>query len=37
MVDGATVFSGAKAYHDSKLRNVLFAREAHRRWRRATA
>jgi len=32
MVDGATSFGGAKAYHDSKLCNVLFAREASRRW-----
>eukprot|EP00316_Scyphosphaera_apsteinii_P023657 CAMPEP_0119336224 /NCGR_PEP_ID=MMETSP1333-20130426/91356_1 /TAXON_ID=418940 /ORGANISM="Scyphosphaera apsteinii, Strain RCC1455" /LENGTH=333 /DNA_ID=CAMNT_0007346981 /DNA_START=45 /DNA_END=1046 /DNA_ORIENTATION=+ len=32
MVDGATVYGPAKAYHDSKLCNVLFAREASRRW-----
>mmetsp|Transcript_61920 Transcript_61920/g.110091 ORF Transcript_61920/g.110091 Transcript_61920/m.110091 type:complete len:153 (+) Transcript_61920:3-461(+) len=32
MVDGAAVYNGAKAYHDSKLCNVLFMREAHRRW-----
>lgn len=32
MVDGAAAFNGAKAYHDSKLCNVLFMREAHRRW-----
>ena len=32
MVDGATTYGGAKAYHDSKLCNVLFAREAARKW-----
>jgi len=32
MADGTTVYGGAKAYHDSKLCNVLFAREASRRW-----
>uniref|UniRef100_A0A7S3ERB9 Uncharacterized protein n=1 Tax=Haptolina ericina TaxID=156174 RepID=A0A7S3ERB9_9EUKA len=32
MVDGATTYGGAKAYHDSKLCNVLFAREASCRW-----
>ena len=33
MADGAMAYNGAKAYHDSKLCNVLFAREADRRWR----
>ena len=33
MADGAMTYNGAKAYHDSKLCNVLFAREADRRWR----
>ena len=32
MADGAMTYNGAKAYHDSKLCNVLFAREADRRW-----
>ena len=32
MADGAMAYNGAKAYHDSKLCNVLFAREAERRW-----
>ena len=32
MVDGARAYGAAKAYHDSKLCNVCFAREAHRRW-----
>ena len=31
MIDGGD-FNGAKAYHDSKLCNVLFTREAHKRW-----
>ena len=30
MVDGSGVFGGAKAYHDSKLCNVLMARELNR-------
>jgi len=30
--EGATAYCGAKAYHDSKLCNVLFAAEAARRW-----
>lgn len=32
MVDGASAYDGAKVYKDSKLANVLFAREAFRRW-----
>ena len=32
MIDGAKTYGAAKAYHDSKLCNVLFAREARRRW-----
>ena len=27
MADGAMAYNGAKAYHDSKLCNVLFARK----------
>ena len=32
MVDGATVYDGSKVYKDSKLCNVLFCREAKKRF-----
>lgn len=32
MIDGACEYDGSKVYKDSKLANVLFCREAHRRW-----
>jgi len=32
MVDGAAEYDGGKVYKDSKLCNVLFAREAKKRW-----
>ncbi len=35
MVDGALTYDGSKVYKDSKLCNVLFYREAQRRWGRS--